>query len=378
MAAPQETHWRLEPHTRTKHLILRRYLDAWLPMMAKWNGRILFIDGFAGPGRYLGGDEGSPLIALRALLDHPHFQRPQPRREMVFTFIEIREDRAAALEQELEQFRANRSIPDWVKYYVSRGEFAEVMTRVLDRLEQEGHRLAPTFTFIDPFGFKGVPMAVIARIVQNPRCECLITFMYESINRFLSHPDPDIQAHYDELFGTEAWRLLLQEEDPDSRRQLIVGLYRRQLVQRAGLQHVRTFEMINRGNRTEYFLHFGTNSLHGLSKMKQAMWRADPERGQIFSDLTDTNQMVLLQPMPDLIGLRNLLQQRFQRQGWIGIDQVEEFVLKDTPYSEAIHLRRLTLRPMEVEKPPCLQVRRPEGARNRPGDYPPGTRLKFL
>jgi hypothetical protein len=40
--------------------------------MAKWNGRIIFLDGFAGPGRYAGGEEGSPLIALRALFLHPH------------------------------------------------------------------------------------------------------------------------------------------------------------------------------------------------------------------------------------------------------------------------------------------------------------------
>src|SRR6266496_1340896 len=32
---------------------------------------------------------------------------------------------------------------------------------------------------IDPFGFKGLPMALVARIVRHPRCECLVSFMYE-------------------------------------------------------------------------------------------------------------------------------------------------------------------------------------------------------
>ena len=44
--------WELKPHTQTKHLILKRYLNAWLPIMARYNGRILLIDGFAGRGRY--------------------------------------------------------------------------------------------------------------------------------------------------------------------------------------------------------------------------------------------------------------------------------------------------------------------------------------
>ena len=56
---------------------------------------------------------------------------------------------------------------------------------------------------------------------------------------------------------------------------MILQLYRSQLVDLAGLKYVRTFEMVNEGNRTEYVLFFGTNSSEGLSKMKQAMWKAD-------------------------------------------------------------------------------------------------------
>src|SRR5437868_3544213 len=66
VADPDETLWPLEPHTLGKHLVLRAYLDAWLPIMARWNGRILFIDGFAGPGEYSTGEDGSPIIALKA------------------------------------------------------------------------------------------------------------------------------------------------------------------------------------------------------------------------------------------------------------------------------------------------------------------------
>ena len=71
----------------------------------------MFVDGFAGPGRYDSREEGSPLIALRALLDHPRFQKPQPGREIMFLLIESRKDRATALKKELEQFSADRSLP---------------------------------------------------------------------------------------------------------------------------------------------------------------------------------------------------------------------------------------------------------------------------
>ena len=63
---PRSTLWALENHTRGKHLVLKNYMDAWLPIMRKHNGRVLFIDAFAGPGEYTGREPGSPVIALRA------------------------------------------------------------------------------------------------------------------------------------------------------------------------------------------------------------------------------------------------------------------------------------------------------------------------
>lgn len=84
MARP--TLWNLEPHTLGKHKVLRGYLEAWLPIMAKWNGRILFIDGFAGPGEYQGGELGSPMIAINALREHQ--ARNKIKAEVGYIFIE--------------------------------------------------------------------------------------------------------------------------------------------------------------------------------------------------------------------------------------------------------------------------------------------------
>jgi three-Cys-motif partner protein len=61
MAAPKQTIWKLEPHTRAKHEILKRYLQAWMIILSQ--GRfpeILYIDGFAGPGEYEGGKPDLP------------------------------------------------------------------------------------------------------------------------------------------------------------------------------------------------------------------------------------------------------------------------------------------------------------------------------
>ena len=86
MSNVPETLWHLERHTKAKHEILRRYLQAWFPIMGRWNGRILYIDGFAGPGEYLEGEPGSPVIAINTAIEHGL----KLNTELVFRFIEAR------------------------------------------------------------------------------------------------------------------------------------------------------------------------------------------------------------------------------------------------------------------------------------------------
>ena len=50
MAKPMQSLWDIEPHTKAKHEILERYLDAWFPILATYNQRIIYLDGFCGPG----------------------------------------------------------------------------------------------------------------------------------------------------------------------------------------------------------------------------------------------------------------------------------------------------------------------------------------
>ena len=95
MSAPRETIWELKPHSLGKHRVLREYLKAWLPILGQTQGRIIFLDGFAGPGEYERGEKGSPIIALNAFLEHS--ARNKMTAEVKFVFIEKHEGRAEHL-----------------------------------------------------------------------------------------------------------------------------------------------------------------------------------------------------------------------------------------------------------------------------------------
>ena len=100
--------WELEPATAAKHRLYKRYLDAWWPIMLQpsrdgyQRPRVTYVDAFAGPGRYLGGEEGSPVFVLDRLLHHTAVSRMQLSRERVcLLFVEKRLDRRDYLLGEL-------------------------------------------------------------------------------------------------------------------------------------------------------------------------------------------------------------------------------------------------------------------------------------
>src|SRR5260221_10227736 len=77
VSPPKSTIWPAEAHTLAKHAILRAYLHAWFPILTSSYGGAIYFDGFAGPGRDQGGEEGSPVIALEAALVHlPRLKAP--------------------------------------------------------------------------------------------------------------------------------------------------------------------------------------------------------------------------------------------------------------------------------------------------------------
>ena len=169
---PESTLWDLDPHTIGKHLVLKNYMNAWLPIMSRWNGRVLFIDAFAGPGEYSKGELGSPIIALRALIEHS--ARQQMRNQIEYVFIESIHERYQHLKGLLKVME--HEIPPNCSYHVVNSTFDEALTQELDRLEEQRSKLAPALVMIDPFGVSGTPMKTIARILANPKAESLHIF----------------------------------------------------------------------------------------------------------------------------------------------------------------------------------------------------------
>jgi three-Cys-motif partner protein len=175
MADTLPTVWDAEPHTLAKHAILERYLNAWFPILTQQAARvpgkkreILYIDGFAGPGEYAGGQPGSPVIALKAVLAHTI---PFPVTVRML-FVEQRLDRFERLKSVLEPYlNEARTSPKIGAAQPLLGECDAVLNELLAGYEAEGKTFGPALAFFDQFGYSAVAMELVARVLRYGHCE---------------------------------------------------------------------------------------------------------------------------------------------------------------------------------------------------------------
>ena len=345
-----DTFWDMDDHTLGKHLILKEYLNGWFPILGRWNRRIVFIDGFAGPGCYRGGEPGSPIIALDSVVQHIQ-SGTLGQTEVVCIFIEERKDRADHLLKLINERENSTSL----RTSVLEGTFGDHVTDMLDYIDEQNLRLAPSFVMIDPFGVKDSSMALIERIMSNPKSECFISFMYEPIRRF--HAGSEYEPHLTELFGSEQWKHCLDMSESDDKKRFLHELFRNSLKSR-GVKYVVPFE-IWKGQRHMYTMYFATNHEKGCNLMKQAIWKIVPDGSFEFRG-HNRLQGMLFGPNVDTAPLASHLQEQFGGTP-ISIEEIERFVMTDETVFHTGHLRQKTLQPME--KAGTIKVHRPSGGR---------------
>jgi len=282
-------------------------------------------------------------------------------------FIDERGDRIEHLKREIN----GMTIPSHFKVRAEAGKFHEKVDAVLQPSEADGSHVAPTFAFIDPFGFSGIPFSLIQRLLKRPRCEVFITFMVDAFNRFLEHPTDTVVQHIVDAFGTdEAIRIA---EVPGNRIENLRVLYQSRLLQVA--DYVRYFEMRDRNNRTQYYLFFASNHELGHLKMKEAMWKVAPDGDFRFSDATNPNQLVLFEADPTSI-LIEQLRKEFAGKGVVTGFHLRKFVENKTAYLKK-HMTAALLKEEEAGRIKG-EDRKVDGQRRKRNTYPDDALISFV
>jgi three-Cys-motif partner protein len=187
--------------TKAKHFILRRYLQA-LAFKVLTFSDITYVDGFSGPWETKAGDfsDSSFMIAISVLHDAQKrlLERMGQRRRIRCFFSESNAEAFVLLQEAIAPFHK----PDEgfeIKTYC--GKFEDAVSEI-----QGFIGTSFPLIFIDPTGWSGYPFSTIKPLFARPKCEVLINFMYEFINRFAHSDDESIIASLNPILGGSGWR----------------------------------------------------------------------------------------------------------------------------------------------------------------------------
>lgn len=259
--------------SEVKARIVQKYFWAWahviMPTARRYGNRILYIDLFAGPGRYKDGTLSTPLLVLREGIADPNM------RSMLVTLFNDKDATTASVLQ-----AAIDALPGIEKLKHKPQVTNEV---VGDRIAKlfESLNLVPTFFFVDPWGYKGLSLGLINSVLQRWGCDCVFFFNYNRVNMGLNNDA--VREHMHMLFGQEradSLRVELGGLRPDDRERLIVERLSEALKE-LGAAFVLPFTFKNDlGTRTSHHLIFATKHFRGYEIMKGIMAKESSEQHQ--------------------------------------------------------------------------------------------------
>jgi three-Cys-motif partner protein len=247
-----------------KARIVQKYFSAWanvlMPTVKNYGNKIAYIDLYAGPGRYKDGAASTPLLVLQAAIDDPKLSQM-----LVALFNDSSKDHMDTLSEEIKKFPGIEKL----KYapQVRCGPIDEDAEIYFNKT-----RLIPSFSFVDPFGYKGLSLKIVNGVIKDWGCDCVFFFNYSRINAGIANPL--VGHHIDALFGDERaarLRALLPQKRPHEREALILEDLA-QAIKAMGGKYVLPFRFKNAsGKRTSHCLIFVSKHFKGYEIMKDIM-----------------------------------------------------------------------------------------------------------
>ena len=244
--------------------IVSKYFWSWSKIIinaTRKKKEIAYVDLFSGSGRYKDGSKSTPLLILERAIGEPDIKNL-----LITIFNDIDSSNASSLKQAISEI-PNISSLKHEPIVTNKGVYEEIVHQYLKKIS-EIHSLF----FIDPWGYKGLSIELLGKVIMNWGCDCIFFFNYNRINMGLGNQA--VEAHMNALFGQKrADELRCQISAKSSEeRELVILEAISQSLQGIGGKYVLPFCFKNKnGSRTSHHLIFVSKHERGYSIMKEIM-----------------------------------------------------------------------------------------------------------
>lgn len=244
--------------------IVQKYFAAWSRIVLGtarrfYGGKIAYIDLYAGPGRYRDGSASTPLLILEKAIENDGV-----RNAIVTYFNDQDQDNSQTLQSEIDKLPGIETLKH--KPVVLCNEVGQDAEDYFTKT-----RRVPSFTFLDPFGYKGLSLKLVNAVIKDWGCDCVFFFNYNRINSGISNPS--VKSHMDALFGVERadkLRKKVEGTKPHLREEMILEELSAALVDMGG-KFVLPFRFRSDSGRLTHHLIFVSKDFKGYDVMKGIM-----------------------------------------------------------------------------------------------------------
>ena len=254
--------------TQAKHFILMRYLEKLAYKILRFS-ELTYVDGFSGPWKTETEDFGdsSFMIAIsvlkgvqKTLVD----QRGKCPRIRCF-FSELDSKAISQLRAAVAPYHDPQNGFEICTFH---GKFEDAVSEIQSCV---GRSFA--LIFIDPTGWTGYPFDKIKPLFSARKCEVLINFMYDFINRFSGCDDEKVIMSLSPILGGPDWPKRLDANLP--RGAAVEKLFRETLKNVGHFQFVISTRIDKAtAERPHFFLAYGTKSPNGLKTFRETEYAA--------------------------------------------------------------------------------------------------------
>lgn len=297
MGQPKGTLWESQPRTLLKHQVYREYLHCWMGKICQTFQSSAIVDAFAGPGTYLDGPDGSPVVIAKTFLKH---SRLKGFHRLRLICLEERPDRRESLDNRLASLP---KVPCLDVMVPPAGTVRDYFRR-LHKVAHGGDPQTPVLWILDPFDISSVPFDLVRACLDSPRDEVLVTWFADELYRFRG--DMTKEQAIDLHFGTDAWQQTRQVTGEARCKAELLKIYQESL-QSLPRVHAGAFEIASKNETARYALILATHSDAGLTCFNHMKWRIDPYLGRQASEKR-LDQPSLFDDDPDLSPLRPWLE----------------------------------------------------------------------
>ena len=357
-----------QEQSEAKARIVTKYFSAWarviMPSAQRNSGKIAYIDLYAGPGRYKDGAASTPLLVLQTAIDHP-----QMSQMLVSYFNDIENNKIKTLEQEIRKLPniENLKHPPVIRCGEIDDEVGQYFTQT---------QLVPAFSFVDPFGYKGLSLKIVKGVIKDWGCDCVFFFNYNRINAGITNDN--VSRHIDALFSkarADKLRQTLPGRHPQFREAVILEALAHEIKDLGG-QYVLPFTFKNSaGNRTSHKLIFVSKCFKGYEIMKDIMAKESSTEDEGVPSFTycpaDASMPLLFSLAQPISKLMESLQHCFSGRE-VTLQEIYETHSVDTPYIKKNY--REVIKQLEVDN--IVSAYSTKG-RRRALTYPDHVRIKF-